>query len=34
MVRPWGSPDPNRGGVEQFRGPIERFAEDIVDKCR
>jgi hypothetical protein len=33
MIRPWGMPDP-LGGVEQFRGPIERFAESIMEKCR
>ncbi len=33
MVRPWGFPDPAQG-VEQFRGPIERFAEEIIEKCR
>ncbi len=34
MVRPWGAPDPALDGVEQFRGPIERFAEEFIDKCR
>jgi alkanesulfonate monooxygenase SsuD/methylene tetrahydromethanopterin reductase-like flavin-dependent oxidoreductase (luciferase family) len=34
MVRPWGAPDPALGGAEQFREPIERFAEQIVEKCR
>ena len=34
MIRPWGAPDPALGGVEQFREPIERFAEQIVEKCR
>jgi probable F420-dependent oxidoreductase len=34
MVRPWGIADPGAGGVEQFRGPIERFAEDIIEKFK
>lgn len=33
MVRPWGFPDPAQG-AEQLREPIERFAEEIIDKCR
>lgn len=33
MVRPWGNPEPAQGS-EQFREPIERFAEDIIEKCR
>jgi probable F420-dependent oxidoreductase len=33
MVRPWGVPTPGLDGVEQFREPIEQFAEDIIDKC-
>ncbi|MDX1886298.1 TIGR03619 family F420-dependent LLM class oxidoreductase [Mycolicibacterium sp. 120270] len=33
MVRPWGATEP-AAGPEQFRGPIERFAEEIIEKCR
>ena len=32
MVRPWGLPDPAQG-AEQFRGQIERFAEEVIQKC-
>jgi probable F420-dependent oxidoreductase len=31
MCRPWLG---QAGGVESYREPIERFAEDIIEKCR
>ncbi len=31
MCRPWLG---QGGGVESYREPIERFAEDIIEKCR
>lgn len=34
MVRPWGAPHPARAGADQFREPIERFAETMMEKCR
>ncbi|OBK75280.1 TIGR03619 family F420-dependent LLM class oxidoreductase [Mycobacterium sp. 1274761.0] len=34
MVRPWGVAGPARGGVEQFRESIERFADDIIADFR
>jgi probable F420-dependent oxidoreductase len=34
MCSPWGGLDTGTGGVERFREPIERFAEDIMAKVR
>jgi probable F420-dependent oxidoreductase len=31
MCRPWLG---QSGGVESYREPIERFAEDVIEKCR
>src|SRR6478735_2448289 len=33
MCRPWLSLEPG-AGVESYREPIERFAEDVIEKCR
>ena len=33
MCRPWLSLQPV-AGVESYREPIERFAEDVIEKCR
>ncbi|MGV0792690.1 TIGR03619 family F420-dependent LLM class oxidoreductase [Mycolicibacterium sp. XJ1819] len=34
MCSPWAGHDMAAGGVERFREPIERFAEDIIAKVR
>ena len=34
MCRPWLGQEAGSGGVEALRGPIEEFAETIVEKCR
>jgi alkanesulfonate monooxygenase SsuD/methylene tetrahydromethanopterin reductase-like flavin-dependent oxidoreductase (luciferase family) len=34
MCSPWAGVDVGSGDVERFRGPIERFAEDIIEKVR
>ena len=33
MCRPWLGPEAG-AGVESYREPIERFAEDFIEKCR
>ena len=34
MCMPWGGLNMASGDVERFREPIERFAEDIIEKVR
>ena len=34
MCRPWFGMDVGDNGVEAYRGPIEKFAEEIIEKCR
>lgn len=34
MCRPWGLASPGANGMDEIRGSIERFAEDIIEKCR
>ena len=34
MCSPWAGLDMASGDVERFREPIERFAEDIIEKVR
>jgi probable F420-dependent oxidoreductase len=34
MCRPWFGMDVGDKGVEAYRGPIEKFAEEIIEKCR
>jgi probable F420-dependent oxidoreductase len=34
MCRPWFGTDVGDKGVEAYRGPIEKFAEEIIEKCR
>ena len=34
MCRPWLGAEGGPGGVDALRGPIEEFAETIIEKCR
>jgi probable F420-dependent oxidoreductase len=34
MCRPWFGMDVGDKSVEAYRGPIEKFAEEIIEKCR
>lgn len=34
MCAPWAGQDVGDGGVDRYRGPIEQFAETIIEKCR
>jgi alkanesulfonate monooxygenase SsuD/methylene tetrahydromethanopterin reductase-like flavin-dependent oxidoreductase (luciferase family) len=34
MIRPWFGTDTRANGVEAYREQIDRFAEEIIEKCR
>jgi alkanesulfonate monooxygenase SsuD/methylene tetrahydromethanopterin reductase-like flavin-dependent oxidoreductase (luciferase family) len=34
MVRPWFGQDTGTAGAEAYRPAIEKFAEEIIEKCR